>query len=76
MGVLAIMIRGIRISGLLFVMVRKLLVLNVTPGTRGAEWEESNKSLPMVVICWYYRISESPVCLWHNDYVYVLDCCF
>lgn len=44
MGVLAIMIRGIRISGLLFVMVRKLLVLNVTPGTWGAEWEESNKS--------------------------------
>ena len=50
MGVLAIMIRGIRISGLLFVMVRKLLVLNVTPGTWGAEWEESNKSLPLVVM--------------------------
>jgi len=44
------MIRGIRISGLLFVMVRMLLVLNVTPGTWGAEWEESNKSLPLVVM--------------------------
>ena len=41
---------------MLFVLVRDL-VLNVTPGTWGAEWEESNKSLPFVTICWYYCIS-------------------
>lgn len=49
MGVLAIIIREIRMGAMLFVMVR-MLVLNVTLGRWGAEWEESNKSLPLVIM--------------------------
>jgi hypothetical protein len=57
-GVLAIMIRGIRISALLFVTVRNLLVLNVILGHGGQNGKREIRVSPWL-LCWYYRISES-----------------